>query len=1574
MINFIDEKGKQHSALVECKRKKGVNGEKSLEGTIYTNEKILEGIGRGWRLQFQGEMYCLTFVHPIDEGDRIVVEFDAVHEFFFDFSKSIIYRELNGSNTMTAYLDFIFSGSGYDYRLEVDVNAFEKQNFGMKNRLTLFKDIISSTGLEFSVNGKVVRILQEVGTDLSTIVKKGINLNQLNIEKDAGSFITYKRGYGAYFDEDDHSKGRLTVEYLSPLAEIYGKLEGEPVIDEHYKVEDNLRTRLQKDVEESYGISAEIDMEDLTKAGYSYEQPHEGDYIMAINDDLGFRQKIRIMSYVTEFDTEENIIKHDVSCGSANLVSKVSNAENGFKDQVQADLENAVNNANSALIAANGKNKVFTGPDEPEATSIGDIWYHEIGEQTIMKYWNGYEWVPFINPDQIKDQIIEAEKGIEDAKQDANNAVNQANQAAADAGFAKDAAQNAVDQSLNAISQASSASERAQEAIQNSVNAVNQAQQALNDATELLNTVDEMQGTITSISTVVDEVNNQLAVKANQTDFDKLAGTVSSQGTAITANAQAISLKADSSTVNTIKGTVESLQSELSVQAGQIQGLVSKTDGLTTDLAQLSLKADGLDLTVSQVQNTLENQQVGGRNYIISTKLQSHTPYHTTPTTSDGGKTITTTYSTDVTGSSAYLTFAVSGWVPENRQYTLSGRMLINGVAVTKETFASGQASTYNAKMSTNKFSVDDNGRFVFTEEYKGTNLWLMHTLINGIKKGDIIVFEFLKFEIGNVATDWNMSLEDQATVTALAQLSVKADQIQATVTANKTELDGKLVAQQSQISQNATSIQSLVTKTDGTNTALAQLQIEAGKIGTTVAEVQNTVSGMEIGGRNYLRFSSDFSSVWGNNNNAIASTEIFEFISEEGIANKVLHIKASASGVGKYTYDTRNKLKSGETVTYSILARGSGLIKIGLEGRGDKQLQVDSIEYKRYSFTSTLSGDANAFVIYTYGTSEVWLHSPKLEKGTLATDWSPAPEDNVTVTRFSSLEQTVNGFQATVQNDITGLKSQQTQLAGQITSSVTDLQNQLSTQVTQLTDAINLRVEKGELLSQINLEAGQTLIQTGKLYLDAATVQFSGQAFIPSASIVNLSADKINTGTLNANNVNIINLNANSITTGTISGTNLSINLATGEVIFNKGIIKNLDDTFQMNITTGVTASRGEYLSPNNTGNTLAAGYNLMNGKIEFYAGTFGEASVSYGGLTTETHSGQYKENGIWQAGMWSGNRPAIALKMANPNTSVWQSIHRAVILSSTEYQEPSSITHFTNATWLGYGDKSGADTKQNIRGAGIGVNQSGSDVNKDEAGGLFSEAWVIARHGVYLASGYAYDSTINGRKYLAPTIRLGTAKVNTGDSEYTKQMASTTAITAGYKIAMQSKYIDLWAGNSGKINLNAQLTDINGGADSSLYGGMSFGADGTGGRVWSMAIYNRTYSGESQMCITKYGTIGRITSARKYKMNIQVANKVIDDAKKILEINPVSWIDKREFRSGNVKGRYYGFIADEFHEKGMTEVVNYGEMGQVEGLAYDRLTMYHNVILSDHEREVQLLKQEVEQLKIRVQELEAS
>lgn len=78
--------------------------------------------------------------------------------------------------------------------------------------------------------------------------------------------------------------------------------------------------------------------------------------------------------------------------------------------------------------------------------------------------------------------------------------------------------------------------------------------------------------------------------------------------------------------------------------------------------------------------------------------------------------------------------------------------------------------------------------------------------------------------------------------------------------------------------------------------------------------------------------------------------------------------------------------------------------------------------------------------------------------------------------------------------------------------------QGTTESEITQLRDDINLRVKSGDLLSQINVEAGRALFQSKKIFMDADTVVMgpNTKAFIPSAAIENLEADKITTGTLN--------------------------------------------------------------------------------------------------------------------------------------------------------------------------------------------------------------------------------------------------------------------------------------------------------------------------------------------------------------------------------------------------------------------------------------------------------------------------
>lgn len=402
MLTFYNEKGEGFGAQVEFTVKNAVNGERSVSGTIISNDRVLFEIGRGWKFELDGEYYNIVYAKPRDEGRNLSVSFDAVHQFFYDFEHSNCYTEFNGSNRFEVYIEAIFKDSGYRYQIEpsVRVNSIRKENFGNSKRLEMFKDIIKAAGLEFLVSGKVVLITKKIGADLSTVVRKNFNMNELVIEKNINKFITYKRGLGAWKDEEDHSKGRYTSEYESPLARIYGRIEGEPVRDERYKETGKLLERLKFEVDNSYSISVQLDMEDLTRAGYRYTQPRAGDYIMAINETIEFREKIRIVSFESSYDVTGRLINHKVTCNDIGSVQKQISSESSIirsVGQSKEFAESALAVATRALVSADGKNTVYYGATKPKDEPIGtikrgDILYLTAGEDTEMYIWNGSEW------------------------------------------------------------------------------------------------------------------------------------------------------------------------------------------------------------------------------------------------------------------------------------------------------------------------------------------------------------------------------------------------------------------------------------------------------------------------------------------------------------------------------------------------------------------------------------------------------------------------------------------------------------------------------------------------------------------------------------------------------------------------------------------------------------------------------------------------------------------------------------------------------------------------------------------------------------------------------------------------------------------------------------------------------------------------------------------------------------------------------------------------------------------------------------------------------------------------------
>lgn len=437
MLTFYDEKGNGYGAQVEFTTKNAVNGERSVSGTILSNDKVLSKIDRGWSFDWDGETYKIIYAKPKDEGRSLSVSFDAVHQFFYDFDHSNCYQVFNGSNRFEVYIEAIFRGSGYRYQIEAQANAIRKENFGNAKRLSMFKDVIKAAGLEFSVTGKVVRIVKKVGTDLSTVVRKNFNMNELTLEKNIGAFITYKKGFGAWKNEENHDAGRYETEYESPLARIYGRIEGEPVSDERYKDTGKLLERLKHDVDNSYSISVQLEMEDLTRAGYKYTQPRAGDYIMAINETIGFREKIRIVSYESHYDVTGRLLSHKVTCNDIGTVQKAISSEGSIMRSVGQSkeyAESALAIATKALVSADGKTTTYYGAekprDQPRGTlHRGDLLYLTVGEETELYFWNGSEW----ELKHLKFDSSKLEKMFTDSKATTDKAIAEANKRAEEA-------------------------------------------------------------------------------------------------------------------------------------------------------------------------------------------------------------------------------------------------------------------------------------------------------------------------------------------------------------------------------------------------------------------------------------------------------------------------------------------------------------------------------------------------------------------------------------------------------------------------------------------------------------------------------------------------------------------------------------------------------------------------------------------------------------------------------------------------------------------------------------------------------------------------------------------------------------------------------------------------------------------------------------------------------------------------------------------------------------------------------------------------------------------------------------
>ncbi|WP_076645561.1 gp58-like family protein [Latilactobacillus sakei] len=451
-----------------------------------------------------------------------------------------------------------------------------------------------------------------------------------------------------------------------------------------------------------------------------------------------------------------------------------------------------------------------------------------------------------------------------------------------------------------------------------------------------------------------------------------------------------------------------------------------------------------------------------------------------------------------------------------------------------------------------------------------------------------------INLNVSKVQTDLN------GTKTQFAALEVKVSGIQTTVS-------GK--ADQSQVTQLAGQITSVVSGIDKLNTEYSQVQQTIKGIQTTVGnkadqsqvtqlagQITSVVSGMSA--PNLIPNSGLFkdTSFWRTTGSGVALT-----IYQHAFYRKGNMLQLSASSTAEVmAMSERVSVTGGVKYTLTLLMFGASSVKsVDIYFMGRKH--GETADYKdihqlaanitpnpsgvsKLTYTFTAHDIDEGYVRIdnngstTTGTSYLYFGEVKLERGDHATPW---------------------------------------------------IQNETTSEITQLKDSINLRVTKGDVINQINISPESILIAGQKVHITGQTS--IDNAVIKDAMIANVKADKITAGTLNAANVNVINLNANNITTGTIKGANLSLNLNTGQVLFQKGSIKSTNGNLNIRIDDGsmsLTNSQGEgaYFIDGKiamTKNDIWTNGAIHYGQLTFGNNIFGNALGSVSGVRLEGAGG---------------------------------------------------------------------------------------------------------------------------------------------------------------------------------------------------------------------------------------------------------------------------------------------------------------------------------------------------------------
>ncbi|VRE77061.1 PblB [Streptococcus pneumoniae] len=397
-------------------------------------------------------------------------------------------------------------------------------------------------------------------------------------------------------------------------------------------------------------------------------------------------------------------------------------------------------------------------------------------------------------------------------------------------------------------------------------------------------------------------------------------------------------------------------------------------------------------------------------------------------------------------------------------------------------------------------------------ESKQTTNEWLF----NFNQEGTIWIW-MPKFEISDVDTSYSEAPEDiegqistvestfkqranslEAGVNRLTEglrtkadissLNVTAENIRQSVKSLETDTQNKLNQKlsQAEFEVRAGSIRQEIlnaTKDKASKSELTQ----------TAEELASRIASVKVGGRNYYRDSEKIRT----------STRFFSF---------PLHPYLSQENVGEtWTLSFDLKINEGGEIR-PLLFYHYQTNRFGLKASADI---TPSKEWQRFTFTGPVifpnddpRYSRGEMALYDHGGNNNYsVRRIKLEKGTLATDWSPAPEDieGQISTVESTFKQRANSLEAGVNRlteglrtkvDISSLNVTAENIRQSVKSLETDTQNKLNQKLSQAEFEVRAGSIRQEILNATKDKADKTLVvsEAGKLREEFSKMKVGGR------------------------------------------------------------------------------------------------------------------------------------------------------------------------------------------------------------------------------------------------------------------------------------------------------------------------------------------------------------------------------------------------------------------------------------------------------------------------------------------------